>query len=72
MISRSLIPVRQSTASRKALLGIVPVLTDVPPTAGSFSMTAVFRPALVAWIAAAMAGGTGPHYHNVVNGHAYS
>ena len=40
------------TASRKVLLGIVPVSTQTPPTSRLFSMTATRLPSFAAWTAA--------------------
>src|SRR5580658_1391702 len=53
-------PVRCSTASRSALLGMVPVLTVAPPSTLFFSMMTTDLPSLAAWIAAFCPAGPVP------------
>jgi hypothetical protein len=47
-------------ASRRVLLGIVPVSTQTPPTSRRFSTTAARFPSLAAWIAARCPAGPLP------------
>src|ERR1035437_4695430 len=59
-------PERCITASRMVLLGMVPVLTQAPPTISRCSITATRRPHLDPWMAARWPGGRG-RYEDVVN-----
>ena len=59
-------------ASRRVLLGMVPVLTQTPPRMRSRSQIAARRPSLAAWIAACLPGRPGADHQQVevVLGHA--
>ncbi len=56
-------PVRCSTASRSALLGIVPVLIATPPTTSRRSTMHTRRPSFAAWTAARCPAGPLPITH---------
>jgi hypothetical protein len=53
-------PPTAHTASRKVLLGIVPVSTQTPPTHAFFSITATRLPSFDAWTAARWPAGPLP------------
>ena len=53
-------PDRCSTASRIVLLGMVPVLMQVPPITSLRSMSATRRPCFAAWMAARCPEGPEP------------